>query len=64
MPFTEVLSKFERGDLHSGSKSGPKVQDRQQAIAIMMSEKRKARGGKTEYRSKRRRSGAGFASLG
>lgn len=49
MPFTEVLSKFKHGNLHSGSKSGPPVKDRKQAIAIMLSEKRAAEGGKREY---------------
>jgi hypothetical protein len=41
------MSKFKHGQLHSGSKSGPKVKSRDQAIAIMMSEKRaeKKRGG-------------------
>src|SRR3990167_7154384 len=41
MPFSEVMGKFKRGKLHSGSKSGPKVKSRKQAVAIMMSEKRK-----------------------
>lgn len=40
MPASEVMGKFKRGELHSGSKSGPTVKDRSQAIAIMMSEKR------------------------
>ena len=30
----EEMGKFKRGTLHSGSKSGPIVKDRQQAIAI------------------------------
>ena len=30
----EEMHKFKAGDLHSGSKSGPIVKDRQQAIAI------------------------------
>jgi hypothetical protein len=34
---TELL-KFEEGSLHSGSKTGPKVTDRKQAIAIALSE--------------------------
>lgn len=34
MPYSEVMSKFRRGALHSGSKTGPK------ALAIMLSEKR------------------------
>lgn len=41
MPSSEVMGKFKRGQLHSGSKKGPKVQDRSQAIAIMLSEKKK-----------------------
>lgn len=52
MPWDEVMSKFKKGKLHSGSKKGPKVKNRKQAIAIMMSEKRKAKGGKKEYKSK------------
>ena len=40
MPSREVLAKFGRGQLHSGSKSGPVVKNRKQAIAIMLSEKR------------------------
>lgn len=41
MPSSEVLGKFKRGTLHSGSKKGKKVTSRKQAIAIMLSEKRK-----------------------
>ena len=40
MPYGEVMSKYKHGTLHSGSKSGPKVTSRDQAIAIMLSEKR------------------------
>jgi hypothetical protein len=36
------MHKFKRGDLHSGSKNGPKVKKRSQAVAIAMSEARKA----------------------
>ena len=50
MPWDEVMHKFGQGALHSGSKSGPPVKNRKQAIAIMLSEKRKA-AGKPEYRS-------------
>ena len=46
MPYTEVMHKFKHGLLHSGSKSGPKVDNRKQAIAIMLSEKRQADSGK------------------
>lgn len=34
----DVMHKYKHGDLHSGSKKGPKVTDRQQAIAIALSE--------------------------
>lgn len=40
MPSKEVMSKFKKGALHSGSKSGPVVKNRKQAVAIMLSEKR------------------------
>lgn len=46
------MHKFKAGALHSGGKEGPKVKNRKQAIAIMLSEKRKAAGGKKEYKSK------------
>jgi hypothetical protein len=48
MPWNQVMSKFKSGKLHSGSKTGPKVTNRKQAIAIMMSEKRS---GKEEYKA-------------
>lgn len=44
MPYTEVMHKFKHGKLHSGSKKGPLVGNRKQAIAIMLSEKRKGTG--------------------
>jgi hypothetical protein len=34
----KVLSEFKLGTLHSGSKKGPKVKSRKQAIAIALSE--------------------------
>lgn len=40
MPSSEVMGKFKRGTLHSGSKTGKKVTSRRQAIAIKMSEER------------------------
>lgn len=52
MPFDEVMHKYKHGALHSGSSKGPLVKNRKQAIAIMLSEKRAAAGGKTEYQSK------------
>ena len=34
----DVMSKYKHGTLHSGSKKGPVVKSRKQAIAIGMSE--------------------------
>lgn len=47
MPSSEVFDKFKEGKLHSGSKKGPVVKNRKQAIAIKISEqkKEKANGG-------------------
>jgi hypothetical protein len=36
----KVMREFKSGKLHSGSKKGPKVKSRKQAIAIAMSEAR------------------------
>lgn len=38
----KVMGEFKRGKLHSGSKKGPKVTDRKQAVAIAMSEAKRA----------------------
>lgn len=51
MPYDEVMHKWGKGQLHSGSPSGPKVKSQKQAVAIMLSEKRAAKGGKKEYAS-------------
>ncbi len=37
-----VMKEFKEGELHSGSKEGPKVEDKKQAIAIALSEADKA----------------------
>lgn len=37
----KVMKEFEHGTLHSGSKKGPKVTNRKQAVAIALSEARK-----------------------
>lgn len=37
----KVMHEFKKGTLHSGSKKGPKVRSRKQAIAIAMSEARR-----------------------
>lgn len=52
VPWDAVMGKFGKGDLHSGSKKGPKVTSKAQALAIMISEKGKAEGGKEEYQPK------------
>lgn len=46
MPASKVMGKFAAGKLHSGSKHGPMVTDRKQAVAIMMSEKEAEKKGK------------------
>jgi hypothetical protein len=38
----KVMREFKHGALHSGSKKGPKVTSRKQAVAIALSEARKA----------------------
>jgi hypothetical protein len=49
MPWNEVPAKWKAGSLHSGGPSGPVVHSQAQAVAIMLSEKKKAAEGKTEY---------------
>ena len=39
------MKKFQQGNLHSGSKHGPVVKDRKQALAISLSES-----GQSKYR--------------
>ena len=49
----EEMDKFKRGELHSGSKTGPVVESREQAIAIGLSESgqsKKDRGSKRKVR--------------
>jgi len=48
------MHKWGKGKLHSGSKHGPVVKSQDQAVAIMMSEKRKekAHGGKYVHNMK------------
>lgn len=40
----KVMGEFASGTLHSGSSSGPKVTNRRQAIAIGISEAKRAKG--------------------
>jgi Family of unknown function (DUF6496) len=51
MPWNTVMSRWKAGTLHSGSKKGRKVRSQAQAVAIMLSEKRAAQGGKKEYQA-------------
>jgi Family of unknown function (DUF6496) len=37
-----TMHEFKHGTLHSGSKKGPKVRNRRQAVAIALSQARKA----------------------
>lgn len=39
----KVLKEYEAGQLHAGSKTGPKVESKAQALAIGYSEGRKAK---------------------
>lgn len=39
----KVMEEFKAGELHSGSKKGPEVTNRKQAIAIALSEARKGK---------------------
>ena len=48
----KVMNEFKEGELHSGSKKGPTVTNAKQAIAIGLSEARKA-GGKVKPMEKK-----------
>lgn len=48
MPYDQVMSKWKAGTLKSGG-SGKPVGSQKQAVAIMLSEKRKADEGDKEY---------------
>jgi hypothetical protein len=39
----KVMGEFKRGTLRSGSKKGPQVKNKKQALAIAMSEAKKAK---------------------
>lgn len=47
------MHEFKEGKLHSGSKKGPEVTNRKQAIAIALSEARKA-GEKVKAKKKKK----------
>ena len=39
----QVMGEFKRGELHSGSKKGPVVRNRKQAVAIALDSARRAK---------------------
>jgi uncharacterized protein DUF6496 len=57
----QVMGEYKRGTLHSGSKRGPLVQSRKQAIAIAMKQSGQSRdgGSRRALRAKRGRRGYG-----
>lgn len=55
MPYDKVMSKWKAGTLKSGG-SGKPVKSQKQAVAIMLSEKRKSKT-KPEYRASSRKAG-------
>lgn len=50
-----VMHEYKHGTLHSGSKRGPRVQSRRQAIAIAMHQAGKSKRSKRSSRRSRRR---------
>lgn len=61
MPWNEVMHKWGQGTLKSGS--GETVKGQKQAVAIMLSEKRKAKAGKSEYAAKPKKPRTGGMKL-
>lgn len=49
-----TMEEFKKGTLHSGSKTGPKVKSRKQAIAIGLSEERKGKATKKAKKAKKK----------
>ena len=48
----KVMDEFKEGSLHSGSKKGPVVSNRKQAIAIGLSEARKSNSATKSYKGR------------
>lgn len=46
----KVMHEYKHGELHSGSKGGPRVKSRRQAVAIAMSESGQSRGKRKKKR--------------
>jgi len=61
MPSSEVMHKFGSGQLHSGGSGGPKVTNQKQAVAIMLSEKRKEKAHGGVYPESHKEGGPVFA---
>ena len=53
MPASLVFDKFKAGRLHSGGPGGPAVTNLKQAVAIMLSEKRKEKANGGVYPEKK-----------
>jgi hypothetical protein len=49
------MREFKQGKLHSGSKTGPKVKSRKQAVAIAMSEAGKSKKGAKGAKAREKR---------
>lgn len=41
MKIEKTMHEFKQGELHSGSKTGPRVKNRKQAVAIALNQARK-----------------------
>ena len=50
----KVMHEYKTGALHSGSKKGPVVKSRKQAIAIALSEAGKSKAKKTKVKAKKK----------
>lgn len=48
------MEKYKRGEMHSGSKDGPRVKNRKQAIAISLSESGQSKKGRKVGKASRR----------
>ena len=62
MPWNQVMDKWKAGTLRSGA--GGAVKNQKQAVAIMLSEKRKAQGSKSEYVASQLPKGAALTPQG
>jgi hypothetical protein len=56
VPREAIYDKFQSGQLHSGSKTGPVVKSRAQANAIAMKYKTRAEGGGEQQQPRKKKS--------